>query len=196
MVRRDDLRRVVHVTSVGYNTAGGEVDSVSVTDALVVGVRRGGVGTTPSGSNELRESLHAELEDQSTGTPNSLSLLVGTKPAAPRRTRSPCTSPWVSPPRTSRQRTSPSPLPGNAASASTSTSPPDPRTAANKSARNTVETGDTSGRGARRWPISRNPDKHQPFPGNGRSRVAEGAASEGAVWRLGMLGNLRAWGVG
>ena len=58
MVRRDDLRRVVHVTSVGYNTAGGEVDSVSVTDALVVGVRRGGVGTTPSGSND-EESLHA-----------------------------------------------------------------------------------------------------------------------------------------
>ncbi|HEX6877137.1 MAG TPA: ornithine cyclodeaminase family protein [Nocardioidaceae bacterium] len=81
VVRRDYLRPGVHVTSVGYNTAGREVDSATVTDALVVVESRDAVlAPPPSGSNDLRaaiqegligpEHIHAEIGE----------LLMGTKP--------------------------------------------------------------------------------------------------------------------
>jgi ornithine cyclodeaminase len=81
VVHRDCLRPGVHVTSVGYNTAGREVDSASVADALVVVESRDAVlAPPPSGSNDLRapieegligpEHIHAEVGE----------LLMGTKP--------------------------------------------------------------------------------------------------------------------
>lgn len=80
VVRRGYLRPGVHVTSVGYNTAGRELDSASVTDALVVVESRDAVlASPPSGSNDLRapiqegligpEHIHAEIGE----------LLMGTK---------------------------------------------------------------------------------------------------------------------
>jgi ornithine cyclodeaminase/alanine dehydrogenase-like protein (mu-crystallin family) len=70
----------VHVTSVGYNTAGREVDSATVTDALVVVESRDAVlAPPPAGSNDLRvpmqegligpDHIHAEIGE----------LLMGTK---------------------------------------------------------------------------------------------------------------------
>lgn len=81
VVCRGYLRPGVHVTSVGYNTAGREVDSPSVADALVVVESRDAVlAAPPSGSNDLREPIregrigpehiHAEIGE----------LLLGTKP--------------------------------------------------------------------------------------------------------------------
>jgi len=81
VVRRAYLSPGVHVTSVGYNTDGREVDSASVADALVVVESRGAVlAPPPSGSNDLRapiqegltgpEHIHAEVGE----------LLMGTKP--------------------------------------------------------------------------------------------------------------------
>lgn len=81
VVRRAYLRPGVHVTSVGYNTAGREVDSASVTDALVVVESRDAVlAPPPSGSNDLRvpiqegrigpEHIHAEIGE----------LILGTRP--------------------------------------------------------------------------------------------------------------------
>lgn len=81
VVRREFLRRGVHVTSVGYNTAGREVDSATVADALVVVESREAVlAPPPSGSNDLRvpideavigpEHIHAEVGE----------LLAGTRP--------------------------------------------------------------------------------------------------------------------
>ena len=79
VVRRACLRPGVHVTSVGYNTAGREVDSASVTDALVVVESRDAVlAPPPSGSNDLREPIregligpehiHAEIGELILGT--------------------------------------------------------------------------------------------------------------------------------
>jgi len=81
VVHREYLSPGAHVTSVGYNTAGREVDSASVTDALVVVESREAVlAPPPSGSNDLRvpiqegligpEHIHAEIGE----------LLMGTRP--------------------------------------------------------------------------------------------------------------------
>jgi Ornithine cyclodeaminase/mu-crystallin family len=94
----------IHVTSVGYNTAGREVDSASVTDALVVVVSREAVlAPPPSGSNDLREPIregligpehiHAEIGE-----------LLGTKPGRSSPDQITLHKSVVSPPRTSRQR--------------------------------------------------------------------------------------------
>ena len=72
VVLRQYLRPGVHVTSVGYNTAGREVDSSSIADSLVVVESRDAVlAPPPSGSNDLRapiqegligpEHIHAEI---------------------------------------------------------------------------------------------------------------------------------------
>ncbi len=69
---RDRLREGTHVTSVGYNTAGREVDEATVVDALVVVESRGAaLAAPPSGSNDLnwpirdgkitKDHVHAEL---------------------------------------------------------------------------------------------------------------------------------------
>lgn len=72
VVRRAWLRPGAHVTSVGYNTAGREVDEDTVADALVVvESRSAALAAPPSGSNDLnwpirdgritKEHIHAEL---------------------------------------------------------------------------------------------------------------------------------------
>jgi ornithine cyclodeaminase/alanine dehydrogenase-like protein (mu-crystallin family) len=72
VVRRGWLTPGVHVTSVGYNRAGREVDDATVADALVcVESRRAALAPFPAGSNDLlmpirdgvitAEHVHAEL---------------------------------------------------------------------------------------------------------------------------------------
>jgi alanine dehydrogenase len=72
VVKRDRLREGTHVTSVGYNSAGREVDEATVVDALViVESRAAALAAPPSGSNDLnwpirdgkitKDHVHAEL---------------------------------------------------------------------------------------------------------------------------------------
>ena len=72
VVRREWLKEGAHVTSVGYNTAGREVDEATVVDALViVESRTAALAAPPSGSNDLnwpirdgkitKDHVHAEL---------------------------------------------------------------------------------------------------------------------------------------
>ena len=72
VVHRQFLGPGVHVTSVGFNTAGREVDSATVADAMVVvESRHAALAPPPAGSNDLRvpieeglisaEHVHAEL---------------------------------------------------------------------------------------------------------------------------------------
>lgn len=72
VVRRAWLRAGAHVNSVGYNTAGREVDEATVVDALVVVESRGAaLAAPPSGSNDInwpirdgkitKDHVHAEL---------------------------------------------------------------------------------------------------------------------------------------
>jgi alanine dehydrogenase len=79
VVRREHLSAGTHVTSVGYNTAGREVDSATVAEALVVVESREAVlAAPPSGSNDLRvpieegligpDHIHAELGELVAGT--------------------------------------------------------------------------------------------------------------------------------
>jgi ornithine cyclodeaminase len=78
VVHREFLSRGVHVTSVGYNTAGREVDSATVADAVVVvESRQAALAPPPAGSNDLRmpldegligpEHVHAEIGELLTG---------------------------------------------------------------------------------------------------------------------------------
>ncbi|MEK7862703.1 MAG: Gfo/Idh/MocA family oxidoreductase, partial [Chloroflexota bacterium] len=79
VVRRAWLKEGAHVNSVGYNTAGREVDEDTVADALVVvESRTAALAPPPSGSNDLgwpirdgritREHVHAELGELVAGT--------------------------------------------------------------------------------------------------------------------------------
>ena len=72
VVKRAHLSDGAHVNSVGYNTAGREVDEGTVVDALVVVESRGAaLATPPSGSNDInwpirdgkitKDHVHAEL---------------------------------------------------------------------------------------------------------------------------------------
>jgi ornithine cyclodeaminase len=72
VIRREWLKEGVHVNSVGYNTAGREVDEGTVADALLVVESRAAVlAAPPSGSNEInwpirdgritKDHIHAEL---------------------------------------------------------------------------------------------------------------------------------------
>jgi ornithine cyclodeaminase/alanine dehydrogenase-like protein (mu-crystallin family) len=62
VVRREQLGAGVHVTSVGYNAAGREVDSATVRDALVVVESRAStLAPPPSGSNDLRIPIEEGL---------------------------------------------------------------------------------------------------------------------------------------
>ena len=114
-----------HVISVGYNTAGREVDSATVVDSLVVVESRAAVlGAPPAGANELRvpieegligpDHIHAELGE----------LVAGTRPGRTSPTRSRSTSRSGSRPRTWPRSASCSPPPAPPASAPTSTSEP------------------------------------------------------------------------
>jgi ornithine cyclodeaminase len=79
VVRRGWLAPGSHVTSVGYNPAGRELDDQTVIDALVcVESRRAALAPVPAGSNDLTqpirdglitpEHVHAELGELASGT--------------------------------------------------------------------------------------------------------------------------------
>ena len=79
VVRREWLHRGVHVNSVGFNTAGREVDAATVLDAVVVVESRGSaLAPIPAGANELlwpirdglirAEHIHAEIGELVAGT--------------------------------------------------------------------------------------------------------------------------------
>jgi alanine dehydrogenase len=72
IVHREFLRTGTHVTSVGYNTAGREVDSATVASSIVVvESRAAALAAPPAGANDLRvpieegligpEHIHAEI---------------------------------------------------------------------------------------------------------------------------------------
>jgi len=78
VVRREWLADGAHVTSVGYNTAGREVDGATFRDALlVVESRSAALAPPPAGSNDIamaiaegamtREHVHAELGELVSG---------------------------------------------------------------------------------------------------------------------------------
>jgi alanine dehydrogenase len=78
VVRREWLSAGVHVTSVGYNTAGREVDAATFRDALVVVESRAAtLAPPPAGSNDVamaieeglmtRDHVHAELGELVSG---------------------------------------------------------------------------------------------------------------------------------
>ena len=78
VVQRDWLSAGAHVTSVGYNTAGREVDGATFRDALVVVESRSAtLAPPPAGSNDIamaiaegamtREHVHAELGELVSG---------------------------------------------------------------------------------------------------------------------------------
>jgi alanine dehydrogenase len=78
VVRRDWLAPGTHVTSVGYNPAGRELDDQTIVDALVcVESRRAALAPVPAGSNDLTqpifdglitpEHVHAELGELVSG---------------------------------------------------------------------------------------------------------------------------------
>lgn len=78
VVRREWLAAGAHVTSVGYNTAGREVDGATFRDALlVVESRAAALAPPPAGSNDIamaiaegamtREHVHAELGELVSG---------------------------------------------------------------------------------------------------------------------------------
>jgi ornithine cyclodeaminase len=79
VVRREWLSAGAHVTSVGYNTAGREVDGATFRDALVVVESRAAtLAPPPAGSNDIamaiaegamtREHVYAELGELVSGT--------------------------------------------------------------------------------------------------------------------------------
>ena len=79
VVRREWLKDGAHVNSVGYNTAGREVDEATVVDALVVVESRGAaLAAPPSGSNDInwpirdgkitKDHVYAELGEVVSGT--------------------------------------------------------------------------------------------------------------------------------
>jgi alanine dehydrogenase len=62
VVCRDYLRPGAHVMSVGYNTAGREIDSATIVDAMVVVESRDAVlAPPPAGSNDLRTPMEQGL---------------------------------------------------------------------------------------------------------------------------------------
>jgi len=78
VVRREWLKPGVHVNSVGYNTAGREIDGATFRDALVVVESRAAtLAPPPAGSNDIamaiaegtmtREHVHAELGELVSG---------------------------------------------------------------------------------------------------------------------------------
>jgi ornithine cyclodeaminase len=99
VVRREWLRAGVHVSSIGFNTAGREVDAATVRDALVVvESRAAALAPVPAGANELlwairdgvitADHVHAELGELVAGTrpgrtePEQITLYKGVGVAA------------------------------------------------------------------------------------------------------------------
>lgn len=81
VVRRDFLAPGVHVISVGYNTAGREVDSATVADAVVVVESRQAVlAPPPAGANDLRIPIDEGVITQGHIHAEIGELLAGTRP--------------------------------------------------------------------------------------------------------------------
>jgi alanine dehydrogenase len=81
VVRRPALASGVHVNSVGYNTAGREVDSRTVADSLVVVESRAAVlAPPPSGSNDIRVPIDEGLITEDRISTEIGDLVTGTKP--------------------------------------------------------------------------------------------------------------------
>lgn len=81
VVRREWLSDGVHVNSVGFNTAGREVDAQTVCDALVVvESRTSALAPVPSGANELLWPIRDGLIDAAHVHAELGELVAGTKP--------------------------------------------------------------------------------------------------------------------
>ena len=81
VVRREWLSAGVHVNSVGFNTAGREVDAQTVLDALVVvESRSSALAPVPAGANELLWPIRDGLIDASHVHAELGELVAGTKP--------------------------------------------------------------------------------------------------------------------
>jgi ornithine cyclodeaminase len=81
VVQREFLRPGVHVTSVGFNTEGREVDSATVAAALVVVESRAAVlAEPPAGCNDLRQPIEEGLVGPEHVRAEIGELLLGTRP--------------------------------------------------------------------------------------------------------------------
>ena len=81
VVRREWLRAGAHVNSVGFNTAGREVDEQTVLDALVVvESRSSALAPVPAGANELLWPIRDGLMEPSHVYAELGELVAGTKP--------------------------------------------------------------------------------------------------------------------
>jgi ornithine cyclodeaminase len=81
VVRRDWLAPGAHVTSVGYNPKGRELDDETVADALVcVESRRAVLAPIPAGSNDLIEPIQAGVIPEDHIHAELGELLAGTRP--------------------------------------------------------------------------------------------------------------------
>lgn len=81
VVRREWLSAGVHVNSVGFNTAGREVDAQTVLDALVVvESRSSALAPVPAGANELLWPIRDGLMEPSHVYAEVGELVAGTKP--------------------------------------------------------------------------------------------------------------------
>jgi ornithine cyclodeaminase len=81
VVRREWLRAGVHVNSIGFNTAGREVDAQTVLDALVVvESRSSALAPVPAGANELLWPIRDGLMEPSHVYAEVGELVAGTKP--------------------------------------------------------------------------------------------------------------------
>ena len=81
VVRRADVSAGTHVNSVGFNTAGREVDAQTVLDALVVvETRASALAPVPAGANELLWPIRDGLMDPAHVHAELGELVAGTKP--------------------------------------------------------------------------------------------------------------------
>jgi ornithine cyclodeaminase len=81
VVRREWLSPGAHVTSVGYNPAGRELDDQTVIDALVCVESRGAaLAPVPAGSNDLTEPIRAGLITEDHVHAEIGELVAGVKP--------------------------------------------------------------------------------------------------------------------
>jgi alanine dehydrogenase len=81
VVRREWLAPGTHVTSVGFNTAGREIDDATIADALVCVESRAAVlAPAPAGSNDLIQPIHDGVIDESHIHAELGELVAGTRP--------------------------------------------------------------------------------------------------------------------
>jgi ornithine cyclodeaminase len=92
VIHRDQLTPGVHITSVGFNPAGREIDDATIADALVyVESRQAALAPFPTGGNDLLIPIHNGLITPAHITELS-ELLTDTKPGRTSPSKSPSTS--------------------------------------------------------------------------------------------------------